>query len=119
MSVALGTPREALRKIDIDWVDAVTRALRDIPSSIGELAACRWNSDAPAPVVALRTTATRPRAVLCLAAALPDGSGSIVSGASVSWRWTPSRAAMAITIDALGGLAASTDYDVTLWIVGG
>lgn len=117
--MTLSTPRDALRKIDVDWVDAVTAALRDVPAAIGELAVCRWNSDAPAPAVALRTTATRPRAVLCLAAALPDGSGSVVSGVPVSWRWTPSRAAMAITIDALGGLAASTDYDVTLWVVGG
>lgn len=106
-----------------------------------ELVRFRWNSAAAPMVVPLRST-QKPAGVVCIAAQVP-GSPYVLGGFLVIWRWTPTKTGGAITIDALGTnavlsggipsglgiaidsgaavveLTANTDYDVTLWVVGG
>jgi len=105
----------------IDWIRGVTQILQGgatiADQMAGEVVKFRWNSDSP-PTVATRL-ATAPVAVQLLAARLTDGSADTTSGGAVSWAWAPTNGKPAVLISNIDALDASTDYDVTLWMMGG
>lgn len=105
-------PREGDTLRDADpWIRAMTAAVAGRATRTFS-----FNSDHP-PTVTIPGT-SRPAGITVLAASQPRGVGSVISGAPVTWTWAPSSTGGAIIVKAITGLTASTDYDVTIEIVG-
>lgn len=83
----------------------------------GAVVSFRFNSDRP-PTVAV-DLASSPTSAVLLAARLTDGGATTLSGGVVTWAWAPTGTKGAVLVSSLAALTASTDYDVTLWLVGG
>lgn len=110
-------PRESDKITDADnWIRAVTAA---IDGGVSPTKTFRWNSAAQNPTVTLPTTTKAPAGMVVLAAKLITGVSTTISGCTLTWSWTPSGSGGAILVSAISGLTAATDYDVTIWIVGG
>lgn len=79
----------------------------------------RWNSKAPTVFATTRTT--RPTAVVALSATKTGAIGNTVTSWSpVTWTWTTyTSSAPTVSVSAISGLAASTDYDVVFFVMGG
>ena len=110
-------PREGGSLRDAEpWIRAVTQRLRGQAGQTRAVRSFAFNDAHPPPVTT--PGAAKPLGVLLLSASQPKGVGPITSGAAVTWTWTPLSAGGAILVTGIAGLAASTDYDVTIEIVG-
>lgn len=116
MKVAPFIPRANATLADaVTWIRQVTAALTNgvtlAENLAGEVKSLTWNSDAP-PTIA---TKARPIAVLLLSASLLSTPSTRISGAVVTWTQTTA----GVVVTAIEGLTPSTDYAVSLWLVGG
>lgn len=114
-------PRTGAKLEDaIGWIRDVSAALTHgvslADNMAGELVTFRWNSDAP-PTVLLKST-SKPIGLLVISASEPGGA-AVASGMAIAWQWAPSSTQGKVQITTIDILAASTDYDVTAWAVGG
>lgn len=119
MRIASFIPRSAALGEALTWIKDVTAVLSGgatiADQMAGQVLSFRYNSDAP-PKLATRLKVA-PTSVLCLSARLANGSAATWSGLPVLWEWT--KEGGAILVSEIKHLDASTDYDVTLWLVGG
>lgn len=115
-------PRAGATLLDAaSWIRGVSAALaRSLTlgeNMAGRVLSFRFNSDAP-PTIAV-DLASAPTSIVLLAAKRTDGTATVLSGGVVTWAWAPTRDNGAVLVSGLAALTASTDYDVTLWLVGG
>ena len=99
------------------WIRQVTAVLSGewtiADQAKGEVKTVRWNSDLSPLVVALANPA-KPAAIIMLNAG-HKGADAFASGATIEWEYN----GKSVSVVSISGLTASTDYDVTLWMVGG
>lgn len=99
------------------WMRTVTAVLSNgwtiQDQAKGDIKVITWNSDR-APMALSITLGARPFSVLTMSTNLTN-SGEFSSGNRVEWTWDGVGNVM---ISHIRGLALSTDYNVTLWVVG-
>lgn len=113
--------KSALQATDREWVDRVSAILSGgatlADQMSGQVRTCRYNSDA---LPTVQTTLKAPPiAIVVLAASLVASPTTKISGCPIAWSLASSNTGVSVLIASIGGLTASVDYDVLLWIVGG
>ena len=118
----LSSAKAALQALDREFVDRISAILNGGATlgdqMSGEMISFRWNSaKKPAPC-ALRTLTKEPIGLFVLVAKPVADPSRRKGGTAIDWSWSSSKTGAAVTILDMA-LAASTDFDVIAWAIGG